>query len=94
MYTARFILSVITLTTIAALDLSADEIILTDGGKSDYRIVVAINASLSTRHGAEELQKFIKEITDTTLPIVSDKQPMTDREIIIGNNIRFATKPG
>ena len=36
----------------------ADELILAENGQSAYRIVVAENASPSTKHGAEELQMF------------------------------------
>ena len=37
----------------------AGDLVLADGGKSDYQIVLADNASPSTRHGAEELQTFL-----------------------------------
>ena len=37
-------------------------LLLAEGGRTDYRIVVADDASLSTRHGAEELQVFLGEI--------------------------------
>ena len=41
---------------------SAAEIVLAENGKSAYRIVVADDASPSTRHGAEELQTFLEQI--------------------------------
>ena len=46
----------------------ADEMILAEGGQSGYRIVVAEAASASTRHAAEELQMFLREIAGATLP--------------------------
>jgi hypothetical protein len=64
----------------------ADELILAENGQSAYQIVVADNASPSTKHGAEELQMFLAQITGVKLPIVSEKQPQTDKEIIVGNN--------
>lgn len=64
----------------------AAELVLAEGGKSDYRIVVADNASPSTRHGAEELQTFLAQITGAKLPIVSDQTPMAAHEIILGDN--------
>jgi hypothetical protein len=65
---------------------SAAEIVLADGGKSDYQIVLADNASPSTRHGAEELQAFLALMTGAKLPIASDKQPIGPHEIILGDN--------
>ncbi len=68
--------------------LSAADLVLADGGKSDYQIVVADNASPSTRHGAEELQAFLAQMTGAKLPIVSDndKAPIAPHEIIVGDN--------
>jgi hypothetical protein len=68
---------------------SAGELTLADGGKSAYQIVVADDASPSTKHGAEELQKFLKEMTGAELPIVSDKQPQSPKEIVLGDNAHF-----
>ena len=41
----------------------AGDLVLADRGKSDYQIVLADNASPSTRHGAEELQSFLRQIS-------------------------------
>ena len=64
----------------------AEELVLADGGQSAYRIVVADDASPSTRHGAEELQMFLEQISGAKLPIVSDQEPLGPREIILGEN--------
>lgn len=64
----------------------ADEIILADGGQSAYRIVVADNASPSTRYAAEELQTFLQQMAGAKPPIVSDQETMGPTEIILGNN--------
>jgi hypothetical protein len=64
----------------------AADFVLANGGKSDYQIVVAESASPSTRHGAEELQAFLAQITGAKLPIISDQKPMGPHEIILGDN--------
>jgi len=66
--------------------LMGEELVLADGGRSAYRIVVADDASPSTKHGAEELKRFLNEITGAELPIVSDREPPVEREITLGNN--------
>lgn len=67
----------------------ADELVLADQGQSAYRIVVADDASPSTRHGAEELQAFLQQMTGAKLPIVSDRDPPGEHEIILGDNARL-----
>ena len=63
----------------------AEELVLADGGKSAFRIVVAADASPSTQHGAKELQEFLRQMTGATLPIVNDKEPAGPHEIILGD---------
>jgi hypothetical protein len=65
---------------------AAQEIVLAENGQSAYRIVVAADASPSTRHGAEELQTFLEQITGAKLWIVSETEPITKHEIILGDN--------
>jgi hypothetical protein len=77
------------LSCVSAFSASAGEIVVADGGKSAYQIVVADDASPSTKHGAEELQKFLEEMTGAKLPIVSDKQPQSPKEIVLGDNAHF-----
>jgi hypothetical protein len=60
-------------------------------GQSSYTIVVADDASPSTRHAAEELQTFLEQMTGAKLPIASDKTPATANEIVLGKtNSRLA----
>ena len=68
---------------------SAAELVLAQDGQSAYRIVVADDASPSTNYAAQELQKFFKEITGAKLPIISDRQPVAAREIVLGDNAHF-----
>lgn len=65
------------------------ELVLADNGHSAYQIVVAGDASPSTKHGAGELQKFLEEMTGVKLAVVSDQQPIGPREIILGDNAHF-----
>ena len=67
----------------------AAEMVLAENGQSAYQIVLADNASPSTRHGAEELQMFLEQITGVKLPVVSDEQPQRPKEIILGDNAHF-----
>jgi hypothetical protein len=62
------------------------ELVLAENGQSAYRIVLADDASPSTKHGAEELQAFFQEISGAKLPIVSDREPPGQQEIILGDN--------
>lgn len=57
--------------------------------RSRYRIVVAEDASPSTFHGAFELQHFLHRMTGAQLPLVSDRMPPGDYEIVIGNTTRL-----
>ncbi|UCH35100.1 MAG: DUF4838 domain-containing protein, partial [Armatimonadota bacterium] len=59
---------------------------ISQGGKSDYVIVVGSEASPSERHAAEELQTFLKQIGGAELPIVGDDTPLAEHEIIVGDS--------
>jgi len=83
------VLSAVGLSAAQAQSGRAGQIVLAENGKSDYRIVLAEDASPSTRHGAEELQMFLKEIAGATLPIVSDNEPAAEREIVLGSGARL-----
>jgi len=64
----------------------AEDLVLAENGKSACAIVVAADASPSTRHGAEELQTFLREMTGAELTILADTEPVGEREIILGDN--------
>ena len=84
MFAAAMVLSGFVLSRAAA-----GELVLAENGKSDYKIVLADSASPSTKYGAEELQRFLEQITGVKLPIVSDQQPKGPKEIILGENARL-----
>jgi len=62
------------------------EMVLAEGGQSDYRIVMAEGASPSERHAAQELQHFLHEMTGATLAIATDAGPISAHEILLGDN--------
>ncbi len=62
-------------------------------GTSHYRIVVAANAIPSERYAAEELQRYLERISGAKLPVVTDDQPMTPHEILLGDNAHLLRLP-
>lgn len=69
----------------------AEELTLAESGQSAYRIVIADDASPSTKHGAEELQTFLQQMTGAKLPIASDSDSIGEHEIILGDNDHLAS---
>ena len=64
-------------------------LVLAENGRSEFSIVVADDAPPSTRYGAEELQRFLKEMTGAELPIRLDSEPVSAHEIVLGDNAHF-----
>ena len=76
----------------ACLTASAAPPQLVRNGKSAYAIVVAPDASLSERHAAEELQKFLEQISGARLPITAKAQA---RMVLVGRSPALdSLKPG
>jgi len=67
------------------------ELLLARNGKSNYQIVISRTVSDIEKHAAEELQTFLEEISQVKLPIVTDDSPMTEHEIILGDNRHLHT---
>src|ERR1700733_13340280 len=61
----------------------ASNLRLVENGKSDYSIVIAADTSQSERHGAEELQKFLEQMSGARLPITTDPRR---RMVLVGNS--------
>jgi len=59
-------------------------------GSSDHVIVVGEEASPSERYAADELQRFLGEITGVTLPIVGDHGDGQEHEILVGDSRRLS----
>jgi len=68
----------------------AADLVLADGGASQYRIVIAADASPSTQYAAKELQTFLKQISAAELPIVTDREAAIAHELVLGANGRFS----
>jgi len=65
---------------------AAERLLLADGGKSEFCIVISANPSPSEKHAAAELQHFLKEISGAELPIGDDSTPMGAHEILVGDS--------
>jgi hypothetical protein len=65
---------------------AAERLVLGDGGRSDFRIVIAASASPSEKHAASELQRFLREICGAELPVGDDRTEMTAHEILVGDS--------
>jgi hypothetical protein len=68
---------------------SGGELVLAEKGRSTYRIVLAANAPPATRFAAEELQRFLKEISGAELPVVTDAEAPLGHEILVGDSRRL-----
>ena len=69
---------------------AADQVTLADHGKSKYRIVLPASAIPAERYAAEELQRYLEKMSGAKLPIVTDAEKPTAREIQLGNNAHLA----
>ncbi|MHC4661065.1 MAG: DUF4838 domain-containing protein [Planctomycetota bacterium] len=47
-------------------------LVIADNGKSEFKIIVPEEAPPSTKYAAEELRKFIAQITDVKLPVATE----------------------
>ena len=71
----------------AAFGRQAEQTIrLAEHGKTRAVIVVAPDAPAATRHAAEELQRFLGEITGAEFEVVPDTEPLREVELIVGHN--------
>src|SRR6266850_7888702 len=62
---------------------------ITDKGRSQYRIVLPADPIPAERYAAEELQRYLEKMSGAKLSIVSDLEPPSSREIILGSNSRL-----
>lgn len=69
----------------ASPNLSA-EVTLFENGKSPYRIVIPAKAVESERHAAQELQRYLEKMTGVQLPIMTDSEPRTPHEVVLGES--------
>lgn len=88
MYTLRFAVLAVGLLG-GSLSVAAGELVLAEGGKSPFQIVIGQDVSPSTRYAAEELQRFIEQMSGARLPIVTDAAPAAAHEIVLGPSARL-----
>jgi len=67
-----------------------EPLVLVADGVSDYVIVRGENAFISEVTASTELQKYLKQITGTEIPIVTDDTAPAAHEIIVGKTNREA----
>ena len=56
------------------IDYTSEKLVIAENGATNYRIIVSKAANECEQFAAEELQSFIKQSTETTLPILTDDQ--------------------
>jgi hypothetical protein len=55
-------------------------------GESTYSVCISKTASPSEKHAAEELQKFVEEISGARLPVVTDADKPGGNLVLVGNS--------
>ena len=63
-----------------------EELVIADQGKSDYSIIVAVDATMQDNYAAQMLKRYIREMSGADLPIVPDTAPVSENEIVVGFN--------
>jgi hypothetical protein len=74
---------------LAPLPARAADRVLAEGSRSDYHIVVGAQAGPPVRHAAEELQRFLREMTGATLAIATDDHAPAGPAIVVGPSKRL-----
>jgi len=64
----------------------AQELVIVDDGESRYHIVVAVDASIQDYYAAQQLQRYVEEMSGVNLSIVGDNNALSETEIIVGFN--------
>ncbi|MCE5322313.1 DUF4838 domain-containing protein [bacterium] len=59
---------------------------LIKGGRTDYSIVIAKNASLSEHWAASELKSFMNQMSGIILPYAPDSTDVPEKAILVGNS--------
>ena len=58
---------------------------LFSNGKSDWQIVIPEHAGTTVQYASEELQRALKKVSGTELPIIKNKSPGISNRIVIGD---------
>ncbi len=65
---------------------AAADLELAVAGRTDYVIVVAGDASPSEKHGAQELARFLEEMSGAQFPVVAGKGRLPEKAILVGRS--------
>ncbi len=65
------------------------EFSLIENNASKYKIVIPSQSTKIEKHAAEELQKYLQEISGAKLEIINDENPESQFEILVGRNNRL-----
>lgn len=68
---------------------AGDAVLIAEEGKPMMTIVVSASASPSTRYAAEELKRFLSQMTGADMPLVTDDAPPAPSEILVGDSKRL-----
>lgn len=63
---------------------SGSNLILTRSGEAEYTIVLAADASMSERHGAEELETFLEQMSGSDIKIQNESTRVPEKAILVG----------
>src|SRR5271157_3247988 len=70
----------------APFNVAKEPLTLVKQEKSTYSICVSETASPSEKHAAEELQKFVEEMSGARLPIVTEAEKPEGDLVLVGNS--------
>lgn len=88
------LISAILFLSFSAVAIGAEKYILASGKKSEYRIAIDKNASESEKWSANELQRWLREITGADLPVQDVSVNHNGPQIVIGHNSIMQQKTG
>jgi len=71
---------------LAFMALSAQGVTLVNKGKSSYSIVISAQASPSEQRAAQELQRFVEEMSGARLPVVDDSKKVRGPMVLLGDS--------
>jgi len=75
---------------LTSLPAAPEPLLIAENGVTPMKIVVSESAPEPTRHAAQELRHFLKEITGADLQVVDDTTPAGESEIWLGNSRRYS----
>ena len=71
------------------LPVKPNALVIAEDGEARMTIVVSSDASPATRYAAEELQRFLGEMTHAEIPLTTDDAPPAPSEIWVGESKRL-----